>query len=60
MRARLDEALTALGRPTAYQVVDANRLPEDDRRRRYGTPTVLVRDHDLFGIPEPATSDEPT
>src|SRR5262245_52463164 len=54
MRARLDEALTALGRPRDYLVINADTLEPDDRRRGYGTPTILVGNVDLFGMPEPA------
>lgn len=54
MRAHLDDALLALGRPAVYDVIDADTLPESDRRRGYGTPTVLVGNADLFGMPEPA------
>lgn len=53
MRANLDAALVSLGRPTAYAVVDADTLPADDPRIGYGTPTVLVGNIELFGLPEP-------
>ncbi len=53
MRANLDAALRAVGRSTAYTVLDADALPESDGRRGYGTPTVLVDNADLFEMPEP-------
>jgi hypothetical protein len=59
MRERLDEALRSLGRPTDYAVIDADRLPASDPRGGYGTPTVLVGTHDLFGMPTPAIPHEP-
>ena len=55
MRARFDEALRALGRPATYQVIDVDTLPDSDPRGGYGTPTVLVGNRDLFGMPEPPT-----
>ena len=58
MRARLDEALTALRLPTVYGVVDVGALPDSDPRG-YGTPTVLVFGHDLFGMLEPSIPHEP-
>ena len=60
MRAHLDDALRSLGRPVAYQVIDANTLPAADSRRAYGTPTVLIGNRDLFGMPEQKTLDPPT
>ena len=53
MRARLDEALQALGRPISYHVIDADSLPHADPRGGYGTPTVLYAGVDLFGLDEP-------
>ena len=73
MRARFDEALTALGRekdyaflealgrPKDYAILDADTLSENDPRRGYGTPTILYKNVDLFGMPEPpATKNAPT
>ena len=61
MRARFDKALTALGRPKDYAILDADSLFENDPRRGYGTPTILYRNVDLFGMPEPpATKNAPT
>lgn len=53
MKTNLDDALRLLGRPSAYQVVDLDTLPDGDVRRGYPTPTVLVSDRDLFGMAEP-------
>ena len=53
MRASLDEALRALGRPTDYAVIDLATLPDSDVRRGYPTPTVLYGNRDLFGLPQP-------
>jgi hypothetical protein len=53
MRASLDDALRALGRPTTYQVIDAGTLPDSDARGGYGTPTVLLNGVDLFDMPVP-------
>jgi hypothetical protein len=56
MRGNLDEALRSLGRPQNYRVVDADSLSGSDPRRGYGTPTVIVRGRDLFGMPQPSPS----
>ena len=53
LRANLDDALRALGRPTDYAVIDLDSLPDSDLRRGYPTPTVLYANRDLFGMPEP-------
>ena len=53
MRRHLDEALTAIGTPSTYEVIDLDGLPEADLRRGYPTPTVLYAGRDLFGMPEP-------
>ena len=53
MKANLDEALRSSGRPSGYQVVDLDTLPDGDVRRGYPTPTVLVSNRDLFGMAEP-------
>lgn len=59
MRTRLDEALTALGWSKDYQFIDADTLKDTDPRRGYGTPTILYKDVDLFGMPEPPAQDNP-
>ena len=53
MRSSLDQALKSLALPTNYQLVDADKLEPSDRRRGYGTPTVLYKSRDLFGTAEP-------
>jgi len=59
MRGRLNEALGVLDQPAEYVVVNADALPSSHPWRSYGTPTVLVGNHDLFGRPEPASSETP-
>ena len=49
----LDDALRALGLGLDYPVVNLGTLPPTDPRSAYPTPTVLVRDRDLFDMPEP-------
>jgi hypothetical protein len=53
MRANLDQALRALRLPVDYQFIDADTLSDADPRGGYGTPTVLSRGKDLFGMEEP-------
>jgi len=53
MRTRFDAALIGLGWPKTYAFIDAETLAETDPRRGYGTPTILYKNVDLFGIPEP-------
>jgi hypothetical protein len=53
MRSSLDEALKALALPTNYALINVDRLESSDRRRGYGTPTVLYNGHDLFGMAAP-------
>lgn len=59
MRARLDAALSTLRLPTDYQFIDAGALPTADARAGYGTPTVLYRGRDLFGLAEPPVPPPP-
>ena len=49
----LDDALRALGLPLDYQVVNLGTLPKTDPRTGYPTPTLLYKNRDLFGMPEP-------
>ena len=49
----LDDALRGLGLALDYQVVNLGTLPKTDPRTGYPTPTVLYRNRDLFGMPEP-------
>lgn len=53
MRARLETALRELGLPTDYTVVDLDAAATGEPRAAYGTPTVLYKNRDLFGMPEP-------
>ena len=54
MRANLDSALKALNRSSGYALVDLDTLAKNDPRTGYPTPTILMADHDLFGLPKPA------
>ena len=49
----LDDALRAMHLPLDYQVVNLGKLPRTDPRVGYPTPTVLYRNRDIFGMPEP-------
>ena len=53
MLLNVDDALRALRLPLDYQVVNLGTLPPSDPRSGYPTPTVLYRNRDLFGMPEP-------
>lgn len=60
MKTRLDDALKSLNLPRDYQVVNLDKLEATDRRTGYGTPTVLYKNHDLFGKPEPSQAAVPS
>ncbi len=49
---RVEAAAKAVG---GFEVIyiDQESLPEDDLRRGYPTPTALVGEDDLFGLPKP-------
>src|SRR5262245_19475899 len=49
----LENALTALKLPKDYQVVDIGKLPKDDPRTGYPTPTILWKGKDIFGMAVP-------
>ena len=53
MHINLDDALKGLGLALDYQVVNLEKLPKNDTRAGYPTPTVLYRNQDLFGMPQP-------
>jgi hypothetical protein len=53
MRSNLDHALNSLALQSNYEFIDASKLEPSDRRRGYGTPTILYKSHDLFGMAEP-------
>ncbi len=55
MRANLDTALRAMNLPTVYQLVDLG-LVAGDVRNGYGTPTVLYKGRDLYGMPAPVSA----
>lgn len=59
LREHLDDALRALGQAGGYRVIDVDRLPATDPRGGYGTPTILYRGRDLFGLPVPASPHPP-
>jgi hypothetical protein len=53
MRARLDKAIEAIGKPIPYAFVDLDTLPTTDTRKGYPTPTILRGGIDIFGMPAP-------
>lgn len=53
LRANLKAALASVGKGWTFTDTDQEKLPEGDIRRGYPTPTVLVNDRDLYGLPVP-------
>ena len=53
MMNNLDDALLALGWRRDYQVINIGKLPADDVRTGYPTPTLLWTRKDIFGMPAP-------
>ncbi|RMH13641.1 MAG: hypothetical protein D6695_03450 [Planctomycetota bacterium] len=53
--AAAQQAAALLGSEWSVHTVDLEALPEDDLRRGYGSPTVLLESKDLFGAPTPTT-----
>lgn len=51
MRSNLTEALRSLGLSCAVREIDLGALPDDDWRRCFGSPTILVAGRDLMGLP---------
>ena len=49
----LDDVLKSVGLPTDYAYVDIGKLPRQDVRTGYPTPTVLYKGKDIFGMPAP-------
>ncbi len=47
----LGDRLAEAGR--SFNPIDMTTLPGDDIRRGYGSPTILINGHDLFGAPVP-------
>ena len=56
MRQRLDEALRALDWPGTYPLINVDTLPAAHVWRGYGTPTIVYRGQDLFGMPAPTVA----
>ena len=46
----LDDVLTRMRLPKDYQFIDIGKLPKDDPRTGYPTPTLLWRGKDIFGM----------
>lgn len=59
MREHLDAALRSLNLPVSYAVINLDTLPDTDARSGYPTPTVLLGNRDLFGMPEPPVPHPP-
>jgi hypothetical protein len=53
MLANLDDALIGLKWRRNYAYVDIGKLPKDDVRTGYPTPTLLWKGHDIFGLAAP-------
>lgn len=51
-----EQAAARLGAGWRVELVDLQSLPEDDLRRGYGSPTVLLDGRDLFGAPDPTSA----
>jgi len=49
----LDDALAALKLTIDYQFVNIGKLPKDDPRTGYPTPTLLWKGKDIFGLSAP-------
>jgi hypothetical protein len=53
MRHNLRAALAAIGEGWTFTDTIQEKLPEDDIRRGYPSPTVLVNNRDLYDLPVP-------
>jgi hypothetical protein len=53
MEGNLVSALKTNKMTISYIYIDLASLSGDDFRRGYGTPTILLNGHDLFGMPKP-------
>ena len=60
VRANLDQALKAMALPADYTVIYLDKLQASDLRTGYGTPTVLYKNRDLFGLAVPIKAAEPS
>ena len=49
----LDDALTAQKLQKDYQFIDIGKLPKDDSRTGYPTPTILWKGKDTVGMSAP-------
>ena len=56
----MDVALRALALTTDYALIDVEKLEPSDRRRGYGTPTMLYKNRDLFGMAPPTVASAPS
>ena len=56
LHARLLGAIEDLAIDATLSLIDVSRLPANDHRTGYGTPTIVVDGSDLFGHPEPAAA----
>lgn len=54
-RERVGEAVQMASVQASVVYIDQQSLPENDARRGYPTPTVLVDGRDLFGMPVPTS-----
>ena len=54
IRKSLEAALASLGSDAKIVDVNLEGLPRNDRRRRWGAPTILVNGRDLMGLPPSA------
>ena len=57
MRASLHAAAERIGPHVQVVEIDLRSLPDDDLRRGYGSPTVLVLGEDLAGQPSPGATE---
>ncbi len=53
MRERLDASISMLDGEAHYSVLNQANLPATDPRTGYATPTILVNNRDLYGLPTP-------
>lgn len=56
MRDNLRAALASIATGWTFTETNQERLPVGDIRRGYPTPTILVNDRDLYGLPVPTAS----
>ena len=59
LRRNVDRALKELGSGWSLELVDLDKLATDDLRRGYPTPTLLLDNKDVFGLPEPTEPASP-